>query len=122
MSRLSASKHPAYHLRPNKAIDRFLFLEMIRALGLYSRLDKHTYVGFAGPFLEDFRILAQAFPQLSLLSVESDEETYKRQKFHQCSRKLTLHHCRFDEFLSTRFPEGPTITWADYTGMGREGV
>jgi len=120
MSRLTKSRHPAYHLRPNKAVDRLLFLDVIRAFELYSPLDRHTYVGFAGPFLEDFRLFGQAFPALKMISVEEDEETYKRQLFHKCSRHIDLRLCTFRDFLATNYPAGPTITWADYTDMNRE--
>lgn len=120
MSRLTKSRHPAYHLRPNKAVDRLLFLDLIRATDLYCPLVKHTYVGFAGPFLEDFRLFSQAFPAMKMISIEHDEETYKRQLFHKCSRHLDLRHCTFQEFLSTDYPTCSTITWADYTDMNRE--
>ncbi len=120
MSRLTKLRHPAYHLRPNKAVDRFLFLEVIRALNLYCDLGRHTYISLAGPFLEDVRVLAHEFPELRFVTVESDEETHKRQMFHRCSRKISFHHREFGDFLATDFPLGPTITWADYTDMTRE--
>lgn len=121
MSRLSKSRHPAYHLRPNKAVDRLVFLDILRALELYYPLNDHVYIGFAGPYSEDFRLLAQTFPALRMISVEEDGETHKRQEFHLCSSRMELHHCTFEEFLSSGFPsEYPTITWADYTDMTRE--
>jgi len=79
------------------------------------------YIGFGGPFLEDFRLLSNVFPNLDMVSVESDGETYRRQKFHQCSKKVKLLSCRFEEFLSTLFPsEKPTIVWVDYVDAGRQ--
>ena len=76
MSRLTQSRHPAYHLRPNKAVDRLVFLEILRVLELLvSSLDEYTYIGFGGPYLEDFRLIAQMFPTLEMISIEEDEET-----------------------------------------------
>lgn len=121
MSTLSQSRHPSYHLRPNKAIDRLLFLEAIRALNTYCTLDQHSYIGFAGPFLEDARMISQNYPNLKQISIEADVETHKRQEFHRCSRNLTLLHTTFRQFLTEAFPSNkPTVIWPDYTGLSRE--
>lgn len=121
MSRLSESKHPAYHLRPNKAVDRFLFLELLRTLELSNPLREYTYVGLGGPFLEDFRLMSQQFPQMKLICVEQDSETHKRQKFHLCSSKLECVHSPFGDYVANYFPtDRPVVTWADYTDMSRE--
>lgn len=47
---------PAYHLRPNKAVDRNLLMD---AIGMLAGMDSdgprgYTYHGFGGPYLEDF--------------------------------------------------------------------
>lgn len=119
--RLSKHKHPAYHLRPNKAVDRYIFLEMLRTLELLHSLRKHIYVGFGGPFLEDFRLLAQMFPYLESVSIEGDEETHRRQLFHLCSSKMQALHRTFEDFLATDFPsDRPVIVWTDYTDMARK--
>ncbi|MGO9119046.1 MAG: O-methyltransferase [Desulfomonilaceae bacterium] len=121
MSRLSKHKQPAYHLRPNKAVDRFIFVELLRALEVLQSLKDHVYIGFGGPFLEDFRLLAQLFPYLESISIESDEETYKRQLFHLCSSNMKAMHRKFKDFLATDFPiDRPVIVWADYTEMKRQ--
>lgn len=121
MSRLSESKHPAYHLRPNKAVDRFIFMEVLRTLELRHPLGGYTYVGLGGPFLEDFRLLSQQFPMMELISVEQDGETYTRQKFHQCSRKMQCIRSSLGDFVASKFPtERPVVVWADYTEMSRE--
>lgn len=123
MSLLSKPRHPAYHLRPNKAVDRLLFMDILRALELYCPLNQHTYIGLGGPFLEDFRLVSQMFPSLRMISIESDKETNKRQQFHLCSRQMDVVHGEFGDFLSTGFPsDSPTITWADYTDLTRESL
>jgi hypothetical protein len=121
MSRLSESMHPAYHLRPNKAIDRFVFLELLRTLELLFPLREHTYIGLGGPFVEDFRLFSLHFPLMKLICVEKDGETYKRQKFHLCSRNMECVHSSLEDFIATRFPsEKPVVAWADYTDMNRK--
>jgi len=121
MTRLSQSKHPAYHLRPNKAVDRLLFLELLRALELHGSKPPDTYVGLGGPFLEDFRLFSQEFPQMELVCVERDGETFKRQQFHLCSRKMTCVHTTLGEYIASSFPsDRPVAVWADYTNMQRQ--
>ncbi|MBA7534162.1 hypothetical protein ES705_26408 [subsurface metagenome] len=121
MSRLSESKHPAYHLRPNKAIDRFIFLDLLRALEIWHPLREHAYVGLGGPFLEDFRLFSQQFPLRQLMCIEKDEETFKRQKFHLCSSNMQCFYRSLGDFIATRFPsDRPVIVWADYNDMNRE--
>ena len=85
-------KHPAYHLRPNKAAERFAFIEAIRRLERLSEsgLADYTYHGLGGPYLEDFRLLYEFCPDIDMVSIESNDETYKRQRFHRPSSKVKL--------------------------------
>jgi len=123
MTRLSQSKHPAYHLRPNKAVDRLLFLELLRTLELHGSKLPDTYVGLGGPFLEDFRLLSQEFPQMELVCVERDEETHKRQLFHLCSSRMVCVHGPLGDYIATSFPsDKPVAIWMDYTEMRRESL
>ncbi len=121
MSRLSLQKHPSYHLRPNKAVDRYVFIELLQSLELLHPLTDHVYIGLGGPFLEDFRILSNAFPKLELICIEKDKEIYKRQNYHTVSSNMTILNCTFEEYLATCLPsDRPVIIWADYTNMTRE--
>ena len=123
MSRLSYPLHPAYHLRPNKAVDRLLFVELLRVLESRCSLRQHTYIGLGGPFLEDFRLLAREFPYMHLVSVESDGETHKRQLFHRCSSRMECFPGSLGSFIESRFPSAePVIVWADYTDISRESL
>jgi len=121
VSWITKPRHPSYHLRPNKAVDRLVLIELLRAFEHVQSLEDHVYVGFGGPFLEDFRLVNAVFPNLEMISIKSDRETYERQKFHLCSRNMEAKNCQFEEFLSTMFPsDRPTIVWADYTDLDRK--
>jgi len=120
MTRLSKLTHPAYHLRPNKAVDRLLFLELVRILGYHTGQPPHTYIGLGGPFLEEFRLISREFPQMELVCVEQDEETHKRQLFHACSSKMECVHCTLGDYIATDLPSERSIAvWADYSKMNR---
>ena len=109
---------PAYRLRPNKAVERFLFVEAVQRMANLKDLSEYTYYGFGGPFLEDFRILNDFFTELGLVSIEEKEEIIKRQQFHLPSRRIKLRHVPFRSFLGSYTPGGEkSIFWLDYTRL-----
>lgn len=110
--------HPPYHLRPNKAVDRFMFLEAIRRLEKLGDLSEYTYYGFGGPYLEDFRLLYDLCPEIEMVSIEKDEETLKRQKFHLPCGKIHLKNEPFNSFLAEyQANDKKSIFWLDYVGL-----
>ena len=109
---------PAYRLRPNKAVDRLLFVEAIQRMADLKDLTEYTYFGLGGPFLEDFRILNDFFGDLKLVSIEVNEEVIKRQQFHLPCRNIRLRHTSFHTFLGRYTAEGEkSIFWLDYPGL-----
>lgn len=110
-------KHPPYHLRPNKAVDRFLLIETLERMRGYFDFRQSSYIGLGGPFLEDFRLLSQHFPEIALVSIEKNEQTHRRQKFHLPSKKVKLLNEDFATFLSQYSGTGADIFWLDYTDL-----
>jgi hypothetical protein len=118
-------KHPPYHLRPNKAVDRLLLVELLRAVGAVEPpLSEFTYYGFGGPFLEDMRPLDEYVPDIQLVSVESNQQTRKRQERHRFSSRVRLFPKQvkepgtMNEFLSRNYAPGERdIFWLDYTDL-----
>ena len=111
-------KHPPYHLRPNKAVDRLMFIEAIRRLGMPNDLAKYEYYGFGGPYLEEFRLLYEFFPEVKMTSLEDDQQTFKRQKFHLPCGSITLLYRDFKSFL-TQYDshDRKSIFWLDYIDL-----
>lgn len=111
-------KHPPYHLRTNKAVDRFMLIEAIRCLGRPSEVAQYTYYGFGGPYLEEFRLLHESFPEMRMVSIEQNFETYKRQVFHLPCGQIRLRRVDFKSFLA-RYDSADrkSIFWLDYTGL-----
>lgn len=111
-------KHPAYHLRPNKAVDRILFLEAVRRLGRLDTLESYTYYGLGGPYLEDFRLLYESCPEIKLVSIEKNEATYKRQNFHRPCGAIELRTGDFRSMLGDYSPvDEKSIFWLDFTTL-----
>ena len=96
---LNLHKHPHYHLRLNKSIDRLLFIDIIKAFNIFFDVHQYRYIGLGGPYLEDFKLLSYTFPEMKMISLESDVETYRRQVFHKCSRNIELINSSFKIFL-----------------------
>ena len=112
-------RQPPYHLRPNKAVDRLLLIEAIRHLGKSTELDQYTYYGLGGPYLEDFRLLHESFPELGLVSIEGNRQIFKRQEFHVPCGKIQLQNTDFSSFLRQYDSrDRKSIFWLDYTGLG----
>ncbi len=110
-------KHPPYHLRVNKAIDRFLLVEILDILKRYCDISDYTYYGFGGPFLGDCRLIHDHCPEIQIVSIEKNQQTFKRQEFHHFSKKLNLRNEDFASFLAHFSSSGREIFWLDYTDL-----
>lgn len=110
-------KHPPYHLRVNKAVDRFLLVEILNILKKHCDISNYTYYGFGGPFLEDCRLINAHCPEIKIVSIEKNEQTFKRQQFHCFSKILDLQHDDFASFLANFSSTGGEIFWLDYTDL-----
>lgn len=110
--------HPPYHLRLNKAIERFIFIDAIRKLERFGDLSEYTYYGLGGPYLEDFRLLYEFCPGIGMVSIEEKPDTLKRQKFHQVCKTLRLVGAEISTFLAEyESANEKSIFWLDYTKL-----
>ena len=80
---MSTGSSLPYRLRPNKAVDRELFLSLLMRLSPILSLEKYQYVGLGGPFLEDFRLVHGRLGLSRMTCLESEEEVHKRQVFNR---------------------------------------
>lgn len=114
----------AYQLRPNKAVDREVFLSLLTRLAPHLGLEKYHYIGLGGPFLEDFRLLHSRIgigrkrgrrTVGRLTCVESKPEVHKRQRFNRPVASINCVHSTIETFLDTTTISTPAIIWFDYT-------
>jgi hypothetical protein len=114
-------KQPAYHLRANKAVDRLTLIDAIKRIGaLNAKIGEYKYYGFGGPYLEDFRLMHEFYPEIRMISIEDRDEIYKRQRFHApChSSQLRLKKIEFKAFLDQYDgSDEKTIFWLDYLDL-----
>ena len=111
---------PAYHTRPNKAVDRLTLIDAIRLVVKPKELSDYTYYSMGGPTLEDFRLIYDFYPEIKMVSIEQDPEIYKRQRFHLPCRfhRLKLEHTSLKSFLAQyEAKDQKSIFWLDYTNL-----
>lgn len=109
---------PAYHLRKNKAADRFALIEAIRRLPILGTdLNNYTYFSLGGPFLEDMRQIYEFCPEIRMVSIERSSEVCSRQRFHMPCRNIQIVESDLSSYITTFDPERESIFWLDYTGL-----
>jgi len=108
-----------YHLRSNKAVDRYMFIEVLKhVVSHHPKRATYQYIGMGGPFLEDLKVVEHYFPDMPLVSIEEEAEVVKRQEFHRFKRNVTLLHETDEEFVTKMKDDTLVALWFDY--LGRE--
>jgi hypothetical protein len=108
---------PAYHLRTNKAVERLLFVELLRRIekGLPKRIEKYIYVGLGGPYLEEFNLIHSTFGNHKMISLELNKFVLTRQLMNQPHSCVTLTSQSTRQFTDNLKLVGtPHIVWFDF--------
>ncbi len=93
-----------------------MFISLLNRLGAVLRVENYKYIGLGGPFLEDFRLIHARTGIKGMVSVEMDENTYKRQSFNRPVDSIECVHSSLEDFLADNSFDEPIILWLDYTG------
>ncbi|WP_312809272.1 O-methyltransferase [Agrobacterium cavarae] len=120
---MSGSAIP-YHLRPHKAVDRRLFVDLLTRLERWRPLHNYAYVSMGAYPLEDHKIVHRILGIKRLLAFDYDEEVVNRQKFNrpiarckciQAASKEVVDN--FDHILKENKIDDAAgvIVWLDYT-------
>lgn len=112
---MSAASSVSYKLRPNKAVDRELFLSLLSRLGAYLKVEKYKYIGLGGPLLEDFRLLHARIGIRDMDCIEIEENVHKRQKFNKPIESIACIHSSLEDYLAGNDFVKPVVLWLDYT-------
>ncbi|MGD0649718.1 MAG: O-methyltransferase [Verrucomicrobiia bacterium] len=112
---MSAGSLP-YHLRPNKAVERLLFVDLLERLdeAIHFEQKHYEYIGLGGPQMEDFRVLNECFQDVQMISLERDPQVLKRQKFNLPHTNVKLLPQSSEEFIMHFEPQAKLIAWLDY--------
>lgn len=112
---MSGGSSLPYRLRPNKAVDRELFLSLLTRLAPQLGLDKYHYIGLGGPFLEDFRLVHGRLGIAKMTCIETEEEVHKRQLFNRPVASIKCVHKRLEDYIDETYFDDPVIIWFDFT-------
>jgi len=104
-----------YKLRPNKAVDRELFIALLVRLAATLKVENYRYIGLGGPFLEDFRLIHARLGINEMVCVEVEESVHKRQMFNRPIPSIECIHQKLEDYLDSTEFEKPVIIWFDYT-------
>ncbi|MDK1197446.1 hypothetical protein QMT25_10815 [Cronobacter dublinensis] len=105
-----------YHLRQHKAVERNLFIDLLRKLNNYINISDYVYIGFGGPFLEDFKQLHTALKISKMISLEVDTNVHIRQRFNMPISCVDIGEEpeSSGEFITRYDFEEPSLIWLDY--------
>lgn len=115
---MTAAGTVPYRLRPNKAVDRELFLSLLSRLAPSLDIAKYHYIGLGGPFLEDFRLIHARLGIRHMTCVEADPEVYKRQLFNRPIHSVECVYATLEGFLAENYLDDPVVIWFDFTAPG----
>lgn len=112
---MSTASSLPYRLRPNKAVDRELFLALLGRLAAHLNIENYTYIGMGGPYLEDFRLIHAKLGIDKLVCVEVEEQVHLRQLFNRPIEAIECVNDSFEDYLDSTEFDGPVVIWFDYT-------
>ena len=118
------ANQPFYHLRPNKSIDRKLFIQTLIGLNQYMPISAYQYTGFGSYLFDDFRLLHETLNISKMVSLEKDVQEYKRAKFNVPFGCITIKNASSTEYLSQLLldDDSHNIFWLDYVSPSEIGA
>ena len=117
-----SGQHLPYQLRPNKFIDRQLFIELLGRTIPRTGIEKYVYVSMGGKHLVDHKTVYRQLGIPHLFSFDFDQHTVERQNFNRPVSKAICEEMssgslagRIDGILSHFRGTSNLIVWLDYT-------
>lgn len=116
---MSSGTSIPYHLRPNKAVERGLFIHSLRKIDNYFNISDYCYIGFGGPFLEDFKVLHHELKITDMKCIEINDNVRLRQIFNKPLSCIDFgdNSCSSTEFINKHEFNKQTIIWLDYVSF-----
>jgi hypothetical protein len=109
------TSQPFYHLRPNKFIDRHLFVQVLIGLQKKYGIEKYQYIGFGSFMFDDFKVLHNRLGISDMISLEGEEAVYERADFNKPYECIKVENIRSSAFINDFSRRKNFIFWLDYT-------
>ena len=93
-----------YLLRPNKQIERKIFIEIIRSLEhkFNFNIENSTYIGMGSIYYYDFLLFHKYLKIRNLISIDDKTQFKERFKFNLPYDYIDFFNLKTTEFLSTK--------------------
>src|SRR5258706_1113772 len=113
-----------YHLRPHKAVDRRLFLDLLSRFERWRPLPEYVYVSMGAYPLEDHKLIHRMIGITKLIAFDLDDGVVARQRFNKpieschCVKKKSGELIAELDSILTEYglpADKGLIVWLDYT-------
>lgn len=106
---------PFYHLRPNKYVDRGLFVNCLARINSIINLKSHRYIGFGSYSFDDFKQIHEKISISSMVSLEADPTVFRRACFNTPYKCIEVLNQTSTDFISgSEWGDKNSIIWLDY--------
>ncbi|MDN3029745.1 O-methyltransferase [Streptomyces sp. S.PB5] len=105
-----------YQIRPSKAVQRHMIVDVCRRLTAMARLEDYQYVGFGALEFVDFHLVHRALNISDMISIEADEASIDRYLFNRPFKTVQVVPGRSSTVLPDLSWDRLSIVWLDYTG------
>lgn len=103
-----------YRLRPSKAVQRYMIIDVCRKLSAFAPLSDYQYVGFGGLEFVDFDLLHRSLGVNKMTSIESDTYHLDRYLFNTPFNGITVLPGWASAYLPSIDWSMLSIVWLDY--------
>ncbi|PIQ29354.1 MAG: hypothetical protein COW63_13620 [Bacteroidetes bacterium CG18_big_fil_WC_8_21_14_2_50_41_14] len=115
---MSKASSLPYKLRPNKAVDRELFLSILGRLAPILNIESYQYLGLGGPYLEDFRLIHARLGIDDMVCVDMDKNVHLRQYFNRPVECIECVYDTLENYIDITEFKKQIVIWFDYTDPG----
>lgn len=118
------TKQPFYHLRPNKSIDRNLFVQTLIGLSRELPISNYKYTGFGSYLFDDFKLLHDILNISDMVSLEKDEVEFQRAKYNKPYKCISIQNTDSTQYISDLSiqDEEHNIFWLDFVAPSELGT
>ncbi|MDF3300716.1 O-methyltransferase [Streptomyces tropicalis] len=104
-----------YQIRPSKAVQRHMIVDVCRRLTAMAPLEEYQYVGFGALEFIDFHLIHRSLNISSMISIESDSNSIDRYLFNRPFKTIEVRPGRSSIVLPDLSWNRLSIVWLDYT-------
>lgn len=104
-----------YGVRPGKAIERKMLIEMMQRLSAFSKIEEYKYVGFGSTYFTDFSLIHKNLGVSKMISIEKDINNKGRFIFNVPFSCIKMEFYNSNDILpNIDWDECPSILWLDF--------